>query len=165
MEQEIYNLSWQEVEKGAKNILKEIKEKNINIDTIIPILRGGATLGNLISNNIKADISYIHIRRSDSNDVNAKLGTPILKGITNEEKIKGKDILIVDDLLDKGETMKFAITELERYNPKSIHVAVLYNFTKLNEPDKYLVGLSLKEKKWIVFPWETKFELDIDNFM
>ena len=70
-----------------------------------------------------------------------------------------------NDLLDKGETMKFAITELERYNPKSIRVAVLYNFTKLNEPDKYLVGLSIKEKKWIVFPWETKFELDIDNFM
>lgn len=157
MEQELYNLSWKEVEKGAENILKEIKERDINIDTIVPILRGGAPLGNLISNNMDADISYMHIRRTKSNDVNAVFGTPVLKGITNKEAIEGKDILIVDDLLDKGDTMKFAIQELEKYNPKSIHIAVLYNFTKLDEPEKYLVGLTMEEKKWIVFPWETKF--------
>ena len=159
MEQKFYNLSWKEVEKGVGNILKEIKEKSINIDTIIPILRGGAPLGNLISNNMNADISYMHIRRTKSNEINAVFGTPVLKGITNEEAVEGKDILIVDDLLDKGDTMKFAIQELEKYNPKSIHVAVLYNFTKLDEPEKYLIGLTMEEKKWIVFPWETKFEI------
>ena len=159
MEQEIYNLSWNEVEKGVENILKEIKERNLNIDTIIPILRGGAPLGNLISNNMDADISYMHIRRTKSNEVNAIFGTPVLKGITNEEYIENKDILVVDDLLDKGDTMKFAIQELEKHNPKSIHVAVLYNFTKLDDTEKYLIGLTMEEKKWIVFPWETKFEI------
>ena len=159
MEQEIFNLSWNEVEKGVENILKEIKERNLNIDTIIPILRGGAPLGNLISNNMDADISYMHIRRTKSNEINAVFGTPVLKGITNEEEIEGKDILLVDDLLDKGDTMKFAIKELERYSPKSIHVAVLYNFTKLDNPEQYLIGLTMEEKKWIVFPWETKFEI------
>lgn len=159
MEQEIYNLSWQDVEIGVEKILKEIKERNINIDTIIPILRGGAPLGNLISNNMDADISYMHIRRTKSNDINAVFGTPVLKGITNEETIEGKDVLLVDDLLDKGDTMKFAIQELEKYKPKSIHVAVLYNFTKLDNTEQYLIGLTLEEKKWIVFPWETKLEI------
>ena len=159
MEQEIYNLSWKDVEKGAENILKQIKEKNINVDTIMPILRGGAPLGNLISNNLKADISYMHIRRTKSNEINAVFGTPVLKGVTNEDVIAGKDILLVDDLLDKGDTMKFAIEELKKYNPRSIHVAVLYNFTKLDEENKYIIGLTLEEKKWIVFPWETEFEI------
>ena len=159
MEQEIYNLSWEDVLLGVKNILKEIKENNINIYTIIPILRGGAPLGNLLSNNMDADISYMHIRRTKSNDVNAVFGTPVLKGITNEETIEGKDILIVDDLLDKGDTMKFAIKELEKYNPKSIHIAVLYNFTNLDNPERYLIGLTMEDKKWIVFPWETRLEV------
>ena len=44
MNREIYHLSWQEVEQGAKNILTQIQEKKIQIDTIVPILRGGATL-------------------------------------------------------------------------------------------------------------------------
>lgn len=156
MEQEICNISWNEVEKGVANILKDIKEKNINVDTIVPILRGGAPLGNLISNNMDADIAYIHIRRTASNDINAEFKVPVLKGITNSETIEGKDILIVDDLLDKGVTMEFAIEELKKLNPKSIHVAVLYNFTKLENEDMYIVGLEMKEKKWIVFPWETK---------
>lgn len=44
MERELYLLSWNEVETGARNILKELKEKQIHIDTIIPVLRGGAPL-------------------------------------------------------------------------------------------------------------------------
>ena len=158
MEQEIYNLSWEEVENGAKNILKEIKERNINIDTIIPILRGGATLGNILSNNMDIESSFIHTRRSNSNEINAEFGTTVLIGMTNEDKIAGKDILIVDDLLDKGTTMEFVVEELQKYNPKSIHIAVLYNFAKVEDSEKYLVGLSMEEKKWIVFPWEKKIE-------
>ena len=64
--------------------------------------------------------------------------------------------MIVDDLLDKGVTMEFAIEELKKLKPKSIHVAVLYNFTKLENEEMYIVGLEMKVKKWIVFPWETK---------
>lgn len=156
MEQEICNISWEEVERGVSNILGDIKKRNINVDTIVPILRGGAPLGNLISNNINADIAYIHIRRTVSNDINAEFKIPVLKGITNSETIEGKDILIVDDLLDKGVTMEFAIEELKKLKPKSIHVAVLYNFTKLENEEMYIVGLEMKVKKWIVFPWETK---------
>ena len=156
MEQEICNISWEEVERGVSSILSDIKKRNINVDTIVPILRGGAQLGNLISNNINADIAYIHIRRTASNDINAEFKIPVLKGITNSETIEGKDILIVDDLLDKGVTMEFAIEELKKLKPKSIHVAVLYNFTKLENEEMYIVGLEMKVKKWIVFPWETK---------
>ena len=156
MMEDVYNLSWAEVEKGARNILTEIDKKNINIDTIIPILRGGSPLGTLLSNNMDADCSFIHIRRSESDEINAFLGKPMLKGITNDEKINGKDILIVDDLLDKGETMKFAIETLKKYNPKSIHIAVLFNFAKMEDEENYIVGLTLKEKKWIIFPWEKK---------
>lgn len=156
MEQEICNISWEEVERGVANILEDIKKRNINVDTIVPILRGGAPLGNLISNNIDADIAYIHIRRTASNDINAEFKIPVLKGITNSETIEGKDILIVDDLLDKGVKMEFTIEELKKLKPRSIHVAVLYNFTKLENEDMYVVGLEMKVKKWIVFPWETK---------
>ena len=66
MSQELYHLSWQEVQEGAKNILNEINQRNLHIDTIVPVLRGGALLGSLLSNNMMADISYIHVRRKKS---------------------------------------------------------------------------------------------------
>lgn len=155
MEQELYYMSWEEFEQISKNILEQIKEKSLSIDTIVPILRGGAPLGSILSNNIPGvDSAYIHIRRSTSNDVNAMLGVPILKGITNAEQITGKNVLIVDDMLDKGVTMDFALKEIKKLNPASIHVAVLYNFTKLENEEMFIIGASMAEKKWIVYPWE-----------
>ncbi len=84
------------------------------------------------------------------------MGIPVLKGFTNSEAIEGKDVLIVDDMLDRGITMKFVIETLQKMNPKSIHVAVLYNFVQVEDEDMYISGLYMPEKKWIVFPWETK---------
>lgn len=155
MANEVYDMSWNEVSDGARNIILKIKEKNLKIDTLVPILRGGAPLGNILSSNMKeTDIAYIHIRRSVSDEINANLGTPVLKGVTNCEKITGKSILIVDDMLDKGVTMEFAIKELEKLKPASIHIAVLYDFSKLENKDSIITGLYMAEKKWILFPWE-----------
>lgn len=148
-------MTWDEFEVATKNILNEIQKRKLNLDTVVPILRGGAPLGCALTNNMDGvDTAYIHVRRSTSNDVNAVLGTPILKGITNSEKITGKHILVADDMLDKGVTMKFALEELKKLNPASIHVAVLYNFTKLENEDMFIIGAHMEKKKWIVFPWE-----------
>lgn len=158
MEQELYIMTWDELGNAASNILREIKNRNIKVDTVVPVLRGGAPLGGMISCNMKGtDTAYIHIRRSTSDDKNAFLGTPVLKGITNENAIKGKHILIVDDLLDKGVTMQFAIDELKKLEPASIHVAVIYNFTDNQDEEMFITGSKLEEKKWIVFPWEKEF--------
>ncbi len=155
MSQELYYMGWDEFENITNNILQKIRKENIHIDTIVPVLRGGAYLGNMLNNNIKnTDISYIHVRRSESNEKNSFLGTPVFKGITNVDKISGKDVLITDDMLDKGVTMKFVIEEIKKLNPKSIKVAVLYNFTKLDDEQMYIVGASMEQKKWIVYPWE-----------
>ncbi len=105
---------------------------------------------------MKVDIAYLHTKRSETNQTNADFGVPVLKGVTNETALYHKHLLVVDDMLDKGITMSFVLEELKKYEPKSIHVAVLYNFTKLEEKDTYLVGLSMEEKKWIVYPWETE---------
>ena len=155
MANEVYDMSWNEVNDGARNIILKIKGKNLKIDTLVPILRGGAPLGNILSSNMKeTDIAYIHIRRSVSDEINTNLGTPVLKGVTNCEKITGKSILIVDDMLDKGVTMEFAIKELKKLKPASIHIAVLYDFSKLENKDSIITGLYMAEKKWILFPWE-----------
>ncbi len=157
MEHEFYNMSWSEFEKLSMKILNEIHEKNINVDTVVPVIRGGAPLGTVLGNSINGvDTACIHVRRSQSDEINAKLGEPVLKGITNVEAIRGKDILIADDMLDKGVTMKFVLQELRKFSPKSIHIAVLYNFTDIPDEEKemYIIGGSMEVKKWIVFPWE-----------
>ena len=158
--QELYYMSWDEFEDATRKILRQIEEKKIKIDTIIPVLRGGATLGAVLNNNLdNTEIAYIHVKRSESNGVNAVLGEPVLRGITNVEKITGKDVLIVDDMLDKGVTMEFVIKSIKKLEPKSIKVAVIYNFTKLKDEDMFIIGATKKKKKWIVYPWEKEINV------
>jgi hypoxanthine phosphoribosyltransferase len=39
--------------------------------------------------------------------------------------IEGRDVLIVEDIVDSGETMKFLLSELQRQSPKSVKICTL----------------------------------------
>lgn len=77
----------------------------------------------------------------------------ILKDLDNE--IEGKDILIVEDIIDSGVTLKYLIKYLNGRKPNSIEIACLLNkperrkvemdvkYLGYNVPDYFLVGYGL----------------------
>lgn len=149
-------VSWEEIEKLTYNIAEKIILENKKIDLIVPILRGGMPVALLLSSMLNVEeMACIHIRRSVDDKPNTEFKQPINKGITNYDKIEGANILIVDDTLEFKVTLDYAIDILKKYNPKSISVAVLYNFNK-DTFDSIYSGEEVKKGKWIIFPWEDK---------
>lgn len=71
------------------------------------------------------------------------------------EDVKGKDVLIVDDILETGRTLSFAIEELKRRGAENIKVVMLLekpgklavdvksDFVGFTIPDKFVVGYGL----------------------
>jgi len=71
------------------------------------------------------------------------------------EMIDGKDILIVEDIIDEGRTLNAILDRLEEYDPNSVEVAVLFDkearrtvdidiaFTGFQIPDEFVVGYGL----------------------
>ncbi len=69
--------------------------------------------------------------------------------------IKGKDVLIVDDIMDSGFTLKNVIEHLESKEPNSIKICVMLdkpsrrkvdlepNFVGFSIPDVFIVGYGL----------------------
>ena len=69
--------------------------------------------------------------------------------------LKGKNVLIVEDIIDTGRTMQRLLATLEKFQPKSITVAcLLRKRTHLSDgyaphhvgfeiPDKFVVGYAL----------------------
>ena len=57
--------------------------------------------------------------------------------------------------MDSKITLDYTIDLLKKYNPKSINVAILYNFNKDTFGSVYS-GEEVKEYKWVIFPWEDK---------
>lgn len=152
----LIKVSFEEIEKLAFKIANKIKKDNKEIDLIIPILRGGMPAALLLSSVLGvSEMSCIHIRRSKTDEPNTEFGVPINKGITNVDAINNANVLIVDDTLDSKQTLDYAVNIIKNYKPKSINVAVLYNFNKETFNDIYS-GEEVNEYKWIVFPWEDK---------
>ncbi len=152
----LHNIDWGEIRKLSKNILYQIDNEKIDIDTLVTIFRGGSVLALILSANIKnLETACIHITRSLSNDSNAEFGSSIFKGITNLSAIEGKNIILTEDIIDSGLTIDNALEELKKYNPRNIYIATFYNFNK-GKYRNVISGEKMNEYCWIVFPWEEK---------
>jgi hypoxanthine phosphoribosyltransferase len=70
---------------------------------------------------------------------------------TLTEDIRGRKVLVVDDLVDQGDTMQVVKDYLSARDPALLEVAVLFKkpWTKI-EPDHYLEVVD----RWVVFPFE-----------
>lgn len=150
----LVNVDWNEVKRLTREIANKILADNKDIDLIVPIIRGGIPIAMLLSSILEVEeMSCIHIRRSVDDNPNTEFKQPVNKGITNADKIKNSNILIVDDTLDSKITLDYAIKLLNEYQPKSITIAILYNFNK-DTFDSIYSGEEVREYKWVVFPWE-----------
>ncbi len=150
----LVKVDWNEVKRLTQGIANKLIADKKDIDLIVPIIRGGMPIAMLLSSMLDVEeMSCIHIRRSIDDNPNTEFKQPVNKGITNAEKIKDSNILIVDDTLDSKITLDYAINLLKEYQPKSITVAILYNFNKNTFASIYS-GEEVQEYKWVVFPWE-----------
>lgn len=72
-----------------------------------------------------------------------------------EEMIDGKDILVVEDIIDEGYTLETILDRLDEFDPDSVEVAVLFDkvarrktdidieYTGFRIPDEFVVGYGL----------------------
>ena len=71
----------------------------------------------------------------------------LLKDITNN--ISGKDVYLVDDIFDSGNTIRFLTEHLAWKNPKSITPVVLFKQFYSHNPN-LIYGFELENESWLV---------------
>lgn len=79
----------------------------------------------------------------------------LLKDITTN--ISDKDVYLVDDIYDSGNTMNFLSKHLQQYNPKSITLVTLFKkyYSKNND---LIYGFELTNEHWLI-----GYGLDAEN--
>ena len=72
-----------------------------------------------------------------------------------DQPLEGKDVLIVEDIIDSGRTLYYLIDILKKRNPKSVHLCTLLDkperrvcdvkvdYTCFDIPDEFVVGYGL----------------------
>lgn len=131
----------------AKQIDKDYLGKEI---TIICVMRGAVFFTVELTLKMKTKLKYefITISSYEGTDTTGE----VLLRTDLRDSIEGKDVLIVEDIVDTGRSMKYLIEHLKSKNPRTLKVCALANKQERREievqidylgfevPNKYIVG-------------------------
>lgn len=146
--------SWEDVENAVKDIHKQISDSNWNPDVIIGIANGGtipATLFSKISN-IPCKIITVQMRDGTVQET---------LDIDDIHRTYGKNILIVDEINDTGETLYWILNNWY-ISMSDIRIATLtYNLPSTIISDFYYWKIDKRiNPVWCVYPWESFVDSD-----
>lgn len=139
----------EKLEKRVKELAKEIeedyKDKEINL---ICILKGSIMLTCDLAKSINRNVMIDFLRVSSYENDKSKT-ISFVKGLLPD--IKGKDIILIEDIIDSGKTMNFLVPLLSKMKPNSIKVCTL-----LDKPSRRTIPF---EADYVGFTIEDKFVL------
>ena len=146
-------LTWENIEQSIKEIISYINIKNITIfEKIIAISRGGLIPATMLSHELALPL-YVFGARSYNNKQqgNFEIYQPL------PPNIKWENSLIVDDIVDTGDTFNNILNYSKVDLNTVLFVAICSKYGEL--PNKNLNSCLLytiqpEDDRWIKFPWE-----------
>ena len=148
-------ISEEDVEKKiceiGKQITKDYEGKNVHL---ICVLKGGVFFMCELSKRIDVPVTMDFMSVSSYGDDTKSSGViKIVKDL--DESITGKDVIVVEDIVDSGRTLSHLLELLESRNPNSIRLCTLLDkperrvkdvkvdYTCFQIPDEFVVGYGL----------------------
>jgi hypothetical protein len=156
MELKCHLYTWEDIQTLCSTLARKIKDSGYIPDVIVAVARGGWVPARLLCDFL--DIRELYSVKTEhwgvvaTPDGEARLTQPL------NIDLKGKKVLVVDDVADTGETIKVVIDHVKDFSPKDIKVAVVdYKRTSKFIPDFY--AAEMEEWRWIVYPWSLREDI------
>jgi len=142
-------MSWELFNNLAKKVAQKMKKDDYQPDFMVGLARGGWVLSRVLCDYLGVkdlvSLKVEHWGITATPDGTAKIKFPF------DIDLSGRDVVVVDDITDTGESMKVAVDYIKTMNPRNIRTATLRHirggkFT----PDYYGDEITWR---WVVFPW------------
>lgn len=136
----------------AAQINKDYEGKEVHL---ICILKGGVFFTCELAKRLTVPVSLDFMSVSSyGNDTKSSGVVRIVKDL--DEPLQGKNVLIVEDIIDSGRTLSYLMEVLKQRGPESIHLCTLLDkperrvkkqvkvdYTCFSIPDEFVVGYGL----------------------
>lgn len=142
--------SWKQIESLVKKVANKMLSSNKSYNAILGVTNGGIIPARLIAREL--GISHILFISVRSKKLHKEEMSPLFDS---------KKYLVIDDIYDTGDTYSVVSNEMGKFD---CDFAFLVRRFANNDDDaggKIYVGEILNHKRWIVFPWEQK--TDVEN--
>ena len=121
------------IEELAKEIMRDYKKEDI---VFVGVLKGAATfmieLAKKIKNNVEFEFIQLESYEGDKSTGRIKLKQDLTG------KIEGKNIIIIEDIIDTGRTLEYLREYIKKFNPNSTKICTL-----LSKPSRRIVELEV----------------------
>jgi len=149
------HVTWEQYHQLIERLAVQVYESAWNFDQIICIARGGLRIGDVLSRTFDLPLAILSTH-SYTEAAGTLRGTlTIAEHMTMTSPRLGERVLLVDDMVDSGHTLK-AVYELlpQRFSPiREVRTAVLwYKACSIFRPDYYVTHLP--DSPWIHQPFE-----------
>ena len=149
-------LSEEEVDRRIKEVADQINRDYAGKEVhLICVLKGGVFFMCELAKRITVPVSLDFMSVSSYGDDTKSSGVVrIVKDL--DEPLAGKEVLIVEDIIDSGRTLAYLIEVLKQRGPKDIHLCTLLDkperrvkkqvkvdYTCFTIPDEFVVGFGL----------------------
>lgn len=147
---------------SEEDVTKRIKEIGAQISKdyegkevhVICVLKGGVFFMCDLAKRISVPVSMDFM--SVSSYGNEKQSSGVVKIVKDlDESLDGKDVIIVEDIIDSGRTLSYLVEILKKRNPNSLKICTLLDkperrvsdvkvdYVGFNIPDEFVVGYGL----------------------
>lgn len=163
----------EEVDKRIKEIGEQIsKDYAGKAVHLVCVLKGGSFFMCELAKRITVPVSFDFMSVSSYGSETKSSGVvKIVKDL--DEALEGKEVIIVEDIVDSGRTLSYLLEILEKRGPKSLAICTLLdkperrvtdikvNYTGFDIPDEFVVGYGLDyDQKYRNLPYIGVVEFD-----
>lgn len=164
-----YYFTYTQMHRLVEKLSHKITASGFDPDFMIAIGTGGFIPARILKIYINRKVLTVGLSYYDENDNRMEELRRIQWLDDDKEKLRGKNVLLVDEVNDSGGTLEYTLKELLKCDPKEIAVVVLHDKKKDKlgtippEITKYFVGEYTKDG-WIHYPWESS-DIDKQNYL
>ncbi|WP_290902768.1 phosphoribosyltransferase [Ferroglobus sp.] len=143
--------NWEYMDRLCRRVAEQVREDGYEPEIIVALARGGWFAGRVLCDLLGLDdltsLKIEHYVGTAKMSGEVKIKYPL-----HEESVRGKKVLVVDDIADTGKSLMTAKQHVEELGAREVKTATLQLlYTSKFTPDYF--GEYLEEWAWIIFPW------------
>lgn len=147
---------WKDIHELCRKLAKSVKSSGFRVDAIVAIARGGWVPARILADLL--DVKELYSVKTEHWGIVATITGKATITHPLTANVENKNVLIVDDVADTGETIKLVKEHVSSLGAKEVRTAVIdYKKTSFFVPDYF--ATEMEDWKWIVYPWSLREDL------
>ena len=138
------------IDELAKEIMRDYKDEDI---VFVGVLRGAAMFMVELAKRIKNNVEFEFIQLESYEGTESTGVVKLRQELTG--KIEGKNIIIIEDIIDTGRTLEYLRDHIKTFKPKSVKICTLLSkpsrrifelnvdYIGFSIPDEFVVGFGM----------------------